>query len=685
MPEHQVSPRSNPPVGPPASDKSVRRNACNQCKQQKLRCSLLTPDTDGAHAGGACSRCQRLGMECKVEVGFQRVRKRRQVSRYELIFAMLTLCVRRRSAELEQEVQNLRQQLQAQSHDNLSPSMPGAATANDLDVSGFSPESVAIRQNEMGNFAINASDLTSNSATENTESEPSIAPGVTTRPGVDEPIRSRLASNPVARPRALGNVVLSVEEIEELFAMSAFASCYCSFRILTYASYFAQYHPFLPLIDPTQSPHRYHEVSELLFWTIIAVSSRRLRARPTLFPSLARSVTDLLWKTVRSIPYSLAAVQALAIICTWTFPTSSSTADSTFMLAGLMLQLGTQMGLHRALNVQDFVRVPLKLSEAEFKEWSSTWKTCNIVAQSVSVGSGLPILIQYYDWLPAQDANGSERLDETCLDVHLRIEKFRHTVSQSLGSLDPSNDSSQARLMLYRLLHQTLADLEHTTSTSSSEITSYYLSAARLHLENFYLLDDPDTADFAERIAQLYQTAYDHIEQAQKLNRTGITFSEYCPFFCYQSFVCAAFTLLKILSNRFFATVIDVSSGTKLLDAVILSLRSMSLVNNDLPARLGEVVGFFCTLSDPTVLGGVAMQDVCLRRVRHRLSMSVVYDSLWVWRMQFPTSKEAGDDVEGSGDNVRVRDLVDGSIGPPLFGLQSPAEWAGFFNFDQMV
>lgn len=51
------------------------------------------------------------------------------------------------------------------------------------------------------------------------------------------------------------------------------------------------------------------------------------------------------------------------------------------MLAGLMLQIGTQMGLHRALDVADFVKVPMKLSEHEYAEWVRTWEACNIVAQ----------------------------------------------------------------------------------------------------------------------------------------------------------------------------------------------------------------------------------------------------------------------------------------------------------------
>lgn len=92
-------------------------------------------------------------------------------------------------------------------------------------------------------------------------------------------------------------------------------------------------------------------------------------------------MTDLLWSTLRGIPYSLATVQSLALICTWPFPTSSSTSDPTFMLAGLMLQIGTQMGIHRAMDVADFIKVPMKLSAYDYAEWVRTWEACNIVAQ----------------------------------------------------------------------------------------------------------------------------------------------------------------------------------------------------------------------------------------------------------------------------------------------------------------
>lgn len=176
---------------------------------------------------------------------------------------------------------------------------------------------------------------------------------------------------------------------------------------------------------------------------------------------------------------------------------------------------------------------------------------------------------------------------------------------------------------------------------TQAAILSYYLSSARLHLQSFYFFDDPSSPDFSSRILQLYHTAYFHIKHSQQFNDSPNKFSfEHCPFFCYQSFVCAAFTVLKVLKNAYFATLIDESAGTKLLEAAILALRAMSVVNNDLPARLGEVVGFLSTLSDAKVIGGDKMEDIVLGQVKNRLSMSVVYDSLWIWRKQFQSRAE---------------------------------------------
>lgn len=169
-------------------------------------------------------------------------------------------------------------------------------------------------------------------------------------------------------------------------------------------------------------------------------------------------------------------------------------------------------------------------------------------------------------------------------------------------------------------------------------ITRIYLSAARLHLHAFYLFDSPTFDGYAERIVTLYQTACSLIQQSLDLESQENGFFDYCPFFYCQVFVCASFILLKII-NSHFQTLLDADTGNMLLNAAISALRKMSIANNDLPARLSDVIGFFCSLPNHRINGGQATDSLRLR-VRNRLSMSIVYDTLWEWRKHFQTSEE---------------------------------------------
>ncbi|UZP32252.1 hypothetical protein NXS19_000068 [Fusarium pseudograminearum] len=376
-------------------------------------------------------------------------------------------------------------------------------------------------------------------------------------------------------------------------------------------------HPYLPLIDEEKSPHDYYERSELLFWVIMAVAARRQKSQPTLLPRLARNVTDLLWKTLRSMSYSISTIRALCLLCTWPFPTSSSTSDPTFMLVGSMLQMSTQMGLHCALDAQDFVKVPLQLDVSERSEWAQTWEACNIVAISVSIGCGLPLFFQMYE-TPSVDSSPAD----SPFYLRLQIERFKLRVSSSFARPIPTDAEgalTRERSTMYNLLNSDLDELEKRLS-GSCDIETWYCMAARLHLQAFYLFDHPAMEGYKNRIVALFSTAYNLMDLGQRLNERPQGFFDYYPFFCYQTYVNAAFVVLKILTTGFFNTIIDVQGGKQLLESAITALRQMSVVNNDLPARLGDIIGFFCALPDPAVVGGVTVTDLQLKQVRNRLS-----------------------------------------------------------------
>lgn len=148
-----------------------------------------------------------------------------------------------------------------------------------------------------------------------------------------------------------------------------------------HCSFFTFYHPFLPFLDRRQSPEEYHSASPLLFWTIISVGARRFQPDTSLLNSLAGPVSRLVWSTLADVPQSYHVVKALSLLCSWPFPTSSTSTDPTFMLCGMMMQVAMQLGLHRPSHTQDFSKFRVELIEEELRDKVQTWAMCNVVAQ----------------------------------------------------------------------------------------------------------------------------------------------------------------------------------------------------------------------------------------------------------------------------------------------------------------
>ena len=143
--------------------------------------------------------------------------------------------------------------------------------------------------------------------------------------------------------------------------------------------YFNYYHQFLPILDPLRPPEYFYTSNQLRFWVIICVAARR--DDPALLESLAEPVSELLWKTLAGVPQNYIVVKALCLLCTWPLPIGSTSTDPTFMLAGLMMQIAMQIGLHRPSHTQDFTKFKVELLDEELRDRVRTWAACNAVAQ----------------------------------------------------------------------------------------------------------------------------------------------------------------------------------------------------------------------------------------------------------------------------------------------------------------
>lgn len=108
----------------------------------------------------------------------------------------------------------------------------------------------------------------------------------------------------------------------------------------------------------------------------------------------------------------------------------------------------------------------------------------------------------------------------------------------------------------------------------------------------------------------------------------------YSPFYIFQMTLAAGFCLLK-LCKSFFAVHIDMEYTRSLFNGTIRALRSMSVASNDLPERLAEVLAQMWRMAGSSQHhhGDQDELDNTLRlKVRCRMSMSLVYDSVWRWR-----------------------------------------------------
>jgi hypothetical protein len=110
--------------------------------------------------------------------------------------------------------------------------------------------------------------------------------------------------------------------------------------------------------------------------------------------------------------------------------------------------------------------------------------------------------------------------------------------------------------------------------------------------------------------------------------------------------VAAGFTLHKLL-NSFFAAHVDLERGRDLFRRTIDAIRTISVMNNDLPARLAEVLAQLWQFGGAGGGGGGGGTGGSLMlKVRCRMSMSLVYDSVWRWREEFEAQGRASLDGE---------------------------------------
>ncbi|PLB39289.1 transcription factor domain-containing protein [Aspergillus candidus] len=604
------------------------RKACNECKQQKLKCDIVSAPAT------ACSRCRRLQIECKVEPTFTRISKRR------------------RNAEMEREIADLRRRLASGEH---APTTE--ANASD-DLSQCS-EDVFCRPDSAGASAR------------------------------QRPMSAPLGPQPLATPMTMHQDGPVLSQEDNLWRLEDVSLSKPRVERL-FDQFFKYYHPFLPLLNAQKPPDEYLRRCPLQAWTIICIASRRAPSEPGLLSALSAPFSRLLWSTITAVPQDYRVVKALCLLCTWPLPTTSQRTDATFMLSGLMMQIAMQLGLHRPVQAEEFTTFRMEAQGEALKDRLQTWVICNIVAQNVATGYGQPPGT-IYDWAlePAslRDADYSPPED---LQTRLRIEKFCDRVTKSLYSSkpEPAEFISAEKLLIVQLLENELRDMEVELGRNISHINMIHLRAAELHLRYFVFLGANARSD---DLTKLFIATTSFLGRVLDLETFPGELISHATNYILQMIVSAAFALMKLLKSVFNRH-IDFEHGKLLFNGAISAIRRISVMDHDRPVRLADI------LAQMWNAGGVeaALEEDSLQlKVRCRMSMSHVYDTVWRWRQRFRPMKSIEDPAitaqtnlgTGPGHLSRADEsLADPSlIYPPNFDNGAFISEAGFSEvFDSL-
>lgn len=295
----------------------------------------------------------------------------------------------------------------------------------------------------------------------------------------------------------------------------------------------------------------------------------------------------------------------------------------------------------------------------------------------VATGYGQPPTT-FYDWTlgPSGAHEPSFRLSD---DVYgrLLIETFSNKVTKALYSnrLDPVGlVSDNERWMHTTFLARDYEDLEQklqlhgsctcifcdpnfrplwppfsclqiastlapaSKNSNTLAVSTVYLRAANLHLRLSAFFDSPSSNRYHIDLFALWRSTTSFLEAAFNVNTAAGNVLIYSTNYILQMIIAGGFSLLKLM-NSFFASHVDIEYGRNLFNRTIQAIRSISVFPNDLPNRLAEVLAQLWRSSGAGSRRAVATNDSTdsslQLKVKCRMSMSLVFDSVWRWREEF--------------------------------------------------
>jgi hypothetical protein len=401
---------------------------------------------------------------------------------------------------------------------------------------------------------------------------------------------------------------------------------------LTNDRYFTYYHPLFPILMLPATPDGVYSASPLLFWTVITTAARHDSCDFSLLPALVPPLKRLLWSTIPAVPHTLPSLQAMSILCVWTFAVSSLPLDITFILAGILKSASMHVGLHRPDLLADYSRIRFTLEPAQLREAIRVWCCIYVAVEGVATGNGQQPYFSADRTIEQASAESNPYELPDSLHSVVTIQLFCSKVHSAMYDLDRLEGSAvqSTRSSLFKLLEQDLRELEGRLDTTRSHRTRVQFLSACLQLRAYWLFDDEDSFSRREGIVKAFDTAVHFISELQ-CGETDSSPVRYITFVTSRTCFTAAILISKVIHSSY-AQYVDTERGKQIFNTSISLFRQCCVEDNDIYGRITKVLAQLWSIHM-----GIAGHSQYPPRlsIKSRLFFSITQDALWQWREEY--------------------------------------------------
>ncbi|KAF4498531.1 nicotinamide mononucleotide permease [Fusarium agapanthi] len=368
-----------------------------------------------------------------------------------------------------------------------------------------------------------------------------------------------------------------------------------------FARFFNPYSKLLPGIfsENDVSYESCFKESSLLFWTIVVTGARHLEHAAKLHQIAAQHIRGGTFQPLLHITNPIPIIKSSLILCLWPLPVDTMWKDPSHVYAGTAHSLAVQNGLFVDGHEQDFARTHTSLSKEMRDMRAHLWLNCCLVFQATSLCDGLPHL-SISESKPYQRRARLEEIVEASFHYRIKCHDILIDATGAFGDIIiEQGEGSYLTRCCTRLA-----------------ISAYYFFLQSHDLKKPGLI----TA---------FSIATEVLDVVSRLDAMQ-DFALYASNYYTRMALLAAFCILRIVRSEL-KEHIDLRDAQQSLFKAISFVKRRSMQHGDLDERYGTILSQLWSNSDSmntTTANGLDL------RIRSRLFMSVVFDSLWWWRVE---------------------------------------------------